>query len=80
MIVNVHEAKSDLSKLLARAEAGEEIIIARAGTPVARLVALKPAPKRRFGSWAGRFEIDDEELLAPLSDEESRLWEGGEDD
>ena len=80
MIVNVHDAKTDFSKLLARAEAGEEIIIARAGTPVARLVALNPAPKRRFGSWAGRFEIDDDELLAPLPDDEIRLWEGGEDD
>ena len=80
MIVNVHEAKTALSKLLARAEAGEEVIIARAGKPVARLVPVTPAPKRRFGSWAGRFRIDDEELLAPLPEEEIRLWEGGEDD
>lgn len=80
MIVNVHEAKSNLSKLIARAEAGEEVIIARAGTPVARLVALKTAPKRRFGAYKGLFEIDDEELLAPLPEEEIRLWEGEEDD
>ena len=80
MIVNVHEAKTDLSKLLARAEAGDEVIIARAGMPVARLVALKPAPKRRFGAYAGLFEIDDDALLAPLPEEEIRLWEGGEDD
>lgn len=49
MIVNVHEAKTKLSRLLARAEAGEESS-SRAGTPVARLVALRPAPKRRFGA------------------------------
>ncbi len=77
MIVNVHEAKTGLSKLLARAEAGEEIIIARAGTPVARLVAVAPAPKRRFGTWAGRFEIDDDELLAPLPEEENPPLGGG---
>jgi prevent-host-death family protein len=42
MIVNVHAAKTQLSKLLERAEAGEEIIIARAGKPVARLASLAP--------------------------------------
>jgi prevent-host-death family protein len=43
-IVNIHEAKTHLSKLLARVIAGEEIVIARAGTPVARLAPLPPAP------------------------------------
>ena len=55
--VNTHEAKTHLSKLLARAERGEEIIIARAGKPVARLVGLAEEPPRRvqkFGTMAGR--------------------------
>lgn len=51
--VNVHEAKTHLSRLLARVAAGEEIVISRAGEPVARLV---PAKRRRGGRrQAGRF-------------------------
>jgi prevent-host-death family protein len=72
--VNVGQAKTDLSKLLARVEAGEEVEIARAGRPVARLVRIEPAdgPGQRFlaahGSLAGRiwiaddFELSDAEL------------------
>ncbi|MBV5274056.1 MAG: type II toxin-antitoxin system Phd/YefM family antitoxin [Lamprocystis purpurea] len=45
--INIHEAKTQLSALIARAEAGEEIIIARANKPVARLVAVAPPPRRR---------------------------------
>ena len=74
MIVNVHQAKTELSKLLARAEAGEEVVIARAGVPVARLVPLQPAPRRRPGTWKGRMHIDDDALLAPLPEEELKLW------
>jgi prevent-host-death family protein len=46
-IVNVHEAKTHLSRLLARVEAGERIVIARAGRPVAELVPAKPSGRRR---------------------------------
>lgn len=45
--VNIHAAKTNLSKLVDQAAAGEEIVIARAGKPVARLVALAAAPKKR---------------------------------
>lgn len=56
--VNVHAAKTQLSKLLARVEAGEEIVIARAGKPVARLAPLAPARKpRRPGAWKGKVWI-----------------------
>ncbi len=57
--VNVYEAKTHLSQLLDRAAAGEEIIIARAGRPVARLVALaEPASRQRMpGGWRGRVSI-----------------------
>jgi prevent-host-death family protein len=49
--VNVHEAKTQLSKLLARVEQGEEIVIARDGRPVAMLVPHRPARKRREGGF-----------------------------
>ena len=53
--VNVHDAKTHLSKLLERAEAGEEIVIARAGRPVARLVPYgNDRPKRVFGGSVAR--------------------------
>jgi prevent-host-death family protein len=53
--VNVYEAKTHLSQLLDRAAAGEEIVIARAGRPVARLVALaEPATRRVPGGWHGK--------------------------
>lgn len=51
--VNVYEARGQFSKLLEEAEAGEEIVIARNGTPVVRLVPVTP-PKRRLGRWHGR--------------------------
>ena len=57
-IANIHEAKSQLSKLIERAEAGEEIIIARAGKPVARLVAYRDGGgSRRGGQWRGKVKI-----------------------
>lgn len=74
MQVNVGQAKTDLSRLLARVEAGEDVEIARDGVPVARLVRIDPSPRpgARFvkarGSLAGEisiaqdFELTDEEL------------------
>ena len=56
--VNVHDAKTHLSRLLERAEAGEEIVIARAGRPVARLVPYdNERPKRVFGRFRGQIVI-----------------------
>lgn len=56
--VNIHEAKTSLSKLIEAVKRGEEVIIARAGKPEVRLVAARPAeekPKRRqFGAWKGK--------------------------
>ena len=55
---NVHEAKSQLSKLIERAEQGEEIIIARAGKPVIKLVPYeKIAAQRKGGQWRGKIKI-----------------------
>ena len=61
MEVNIHEAKTHLSRLLERVAMGEEVIIAKAGTPVAKLVALKKVPKKRiFGSAKGDFTVPDD--------------------
>lgn len=66
--VNVHEAKTHLSRLLERVEAGEEIVIARAGRPVARLLPAGPVEARVPGSARGQVTIRDD-FDAPLPDE-----------
>lgn len=67
--VNIHEAKTHLSRLVEDVEAGEEVIIARAGKPVARLVPLeKPARPRTPGALRGRIRIA-EDFDAPLPPE-----------
>jgi prevent-host-death family protein len=70
--VNVQEAKTRLSELLGRVEQGEEIVIARAGSPVARLVAAGPLPPREFGGLQLRIADD---FDAPLDDDELGAWE-----
>lgn len=61
MIVNTHEAKTRLSELLRRVEAGEEIIIGRAGRPVARLMPYRAEREpRRPGAWKGRVKMSDD--------------------
>jgi len=67
--VNVHEAKTQLSRLIARAERGEEIVIARAGRPVARLLPFESASHGRvLGADRGRFTIPDD-FDAPLPED-----------
>lgn len=73
--VNVHEAKTQLSRLLAQVEAGEEVIIARNGKPVARLVPCEGRGKPTFGSLRGKIKIDDS-FFDPLPEEELAAWEG----
>jgi prevent-host-death family protein len=74
--VNVHEAKTHLSRILDRVSAGEEIIIAKAGKPVARLVPLESTGKARIaGTYAGRIEIADD-FDAPLPDDLLDEFEG----
>ena len=58
--VGVHEAKTTLSQLLRRVEAGEEITIRRGAVPIARLVPVRPTAKRRLGEDAGRFVVPDD--------------------
>ena len=66
-VVNVHEAKTHLSRLLERVSAGEEIVIAKAGRPVARLVPYEESLEpRTLGGWEGRVWIaDDFDELPP---------------
>ncbi len=60
-LVNMHEAKTQLSRLVDRAAAGEDIVIGRAGKPVARVVPYDEAkPKRVPGFWKGRVRIGDD--------------------
>ncbi len=74
--VNVHEAKTHLSRLLVEAEAGEDVVIARNGKPVAKLVPYAPKGKPQFGTLKGKIKID-ERFFEPLPEEELKLWEGG---
>lgn len=66
--VIVREAKTHLSRLLQRVEAGEEIVITRSGVPVARFVPFSQQPGRVFGIDRGRFEVP-EDFDAPLPDD-----------
>ena len=74
--VNIHAAKTQLSRLIEAAEAGEEIIIARAGKPVARLVPIAPCerPKRRLGALDGLYNLDG--FDGPLPDDILDAFEG----
>ena len=73
MQVNIHEAKTQLSQLLARVLQGEEVVIARAGKAIARLVAIQPAQQRTPGRYAGQGYIADD-FDAPLRDVEDGFY------
>jgi prevent-host-death family protein len=73
--VNIHEAKTHLSRLVERAAAGEEIVIAKAGKPMARLVAVeRPLRPREPGGWEGRVWIADD--FDELPDEIAAAFRG----
>lgn len=74
MEVNVHEAKTQLSRLLRRVAAGEEIVIARSGKPIARLVPIEPQAPRLLGMDAGVFKVPDD-FDAPLPPEIQAAFE-----
>lgn len=78
MEVNIHEAKTQLSRLLRRVAEGEEITIARAGVPVAKLVAVPAANRLRpLGAMEGQIQIADD-FDAPLPDDLLALFYGEE--
>jgi len=73
-LVNTHDAKTRLSQLLARVEAGETVVIARGGKPVAKLVPIVTKGKRKFGAMRGKIDIGPE-FFEPLPDDELTAWE-----
>lgn len=70
-IVNIHEAKTHLSRLVDRAHAGEEIILAKSGKPYAKLVPYEALGGRRPGVAEGRLT---EDFFNDLPDDELRAW------
>lgn len=78
MKVTIHAAKTTLSKLIERAQAGEEIVIARGDVPVARLVPIRgEAPRRQPGTLRGLVKVRDA-FFEPLPESEINAWEGNE--
>jgi prevent-host-death family protein len=74
--INIHEAKTHLSRLLEQVAGGEEIIIAKAGKAIARLVPLDaPTKKRQLGRLKGKLNVPDD-FDAPLTDAELAAFEG----
>ncbi|MFT4029315.1 MAG: type II toxin-antitoxin system Phd/YefM family antitoxin [Protaetiibacter sp.] len=78
--VNIHEAKTHLSRLLARVAEGETVIIAKAGRPVARLSPIEPEEPRlpRIGFMAGQISVPDD-FDTMYEDEIAALFEGSDD-
>lgn len=72
--MNIHEAKTHLSRLLERVHAGEEIVLAKAGVPYARLVPIERSD-RVPGRLKGRIEVDDRLFDQELPDSELDAWE-----
>lgn len=74
--VNIHEAKTHLSRLVDQVAAGAEIIIAKAGKPMARLAPIAaPIRKKRLGLLKGKIKVPDD-FNAPLDDETLSTFEG----
>jgi prevent-host-death family protein len=75
-VVNIHAAKTHLSQLIERVEAGEEITLARAGRPVARLVPYRVRrERRRLGQWQGRLWLAPDWDSPAVNEEIARLFE-----
>ncbi len=78
IIYNLYEAKTSLSRLVDRAANGEEIILSKAGKPMAKLVPFhRPAAPRQPGGWEGQIRIS-EDFDAPLPPEIEAAFEGRE--
>lgn len=78
--VNMHEAKTHLSRLVQRVEGGAEIVINRAGKPAAKLVPVTQAKpgKRKLGGWEGKFGMPSDEEWAEFKKELTEAVEEGE--
>jgi prevent-host-death family protein len=76
MIVKMHQAKTQLSKLVAAALAGEEVVIARGSEPLVKLTPVAPVKKKRVpGRLKGKIAFSDS-FFDPLPDDELALWNG----
>jgi prevent-host-death family protein len=75
MTVNIHNAKTHLSQLIARAKEGEEIIIAKAGEPQVILTVIMPKKQKSPGRFKGEIEVG-ETFFEPLPESELEAWEG----
>jgi prevent-host-death family protein len=73
--VNIHEAKSQLSRLIEAVLSGEEVVIAKAGTPLVRLISVDQKPKLRLGLMKGKIKIADD-FNAPLPEDVVAMFEG----
>lgn len=74
--INIHEAKTHLSRLVEQAAAGEEVIIAKAGRPMARLVPMNPVSHtKKLGMLRGKVKVP-ENFNTPLPEDIQRLFEG----
>jgi len=71
----MHEAKTTLSQLVEQVESGEDIVLARAGTPVARIVPFQRSARRTLGQWKGQVRMSDD-FDAPLPESELAAWLG----
>jgi prevent-host-death family protein len=77
VVMNIQQAKAQLSALVAQAEQGQQVVIARAGRPVVRLVQVEDPPRRRLGVFATELSPESiAESLAPLSADEVDWWDG----
>ena len=72
-VVTVHQAKTQLSKLIAQAVSGEEVVIATGPTPKVRLTPVAPVRKRQFGALKGLVSLDDS-FFDPLPGDEIAAW------
>ena len=71
----MHEAKTTLSQLVEQVERGEDIVLARAGKPIARIVAIRASGRRTLGQWRGRIRMS-ADFDAPLATDELQAWTG----
>jgi prevent-host-death family protein len=74
--VNVHAAKTNLSKLLQSVAKGEKVVIAKAGKPIAQITAIPKDDRPKPGRFKGLIEVTDQALFESLPEEELPAWEG----
>jgi prevent-host-death family protein len=80
--VNMHEAKTNLSRLVEKAVQGESVVIAKAGKPMVRIIAIDapvPAKRKRIGFLAGQITVPDAQVFNELGKDEIAAMFGGDE-